>query len=60
MIFGAPSKIFSDNGGEFNNQEMRALGEAFNIRVITTPAESPWSNGVCERRKAVIGTACAK
>ena len=60
VIFGAPSKIFSDNGGEFNNQEMRALGEAFNIRVITTPAESPWSNGVCERRNAVIGDSVRK
>ena len=54
-IFGAPKKIFSDNGGEFNNDEMRALGEAFNINVITTAAESPWSNGICERLNGVLG-----
>ena len=54
-IFGAPKKIFSDNGGEFNNDEMRALGEAFNIKIITTAAESPWSNGICERLNGVLG-----
>ena len=53
--FGAPKKIFSDNGGEFNNDEMRALGEAFNIKIITTAAESPWSNGICERLNGVLG-----
>ena len=54
-MFGAPGRILSDNGLEFNNDEMRALGEAFNIKVMTTSAESPWSNGVCERQNAVLG-----
>lgn len=54
-VFGAPGKLLSDNGLEFNNDEMRALGEAFNIKIMTTSAESPWSNGVCERQNAVIG-----
>ena len=48
-FFGAPKKIFSDCGGEFNNSELRALGEAYNVKVLTTAAESPWSNGICER-----------
>ena len=51
VVFGAPGKILSDNGLEFNNDEMRAMGEAFNIKIMTTSAESPWSNGVCERQK---------
>ena len=54
-LFGAPRKILSDNGCEFNNSEMRELGEAFNVKIITTAAESPWSNGVVERQNAVIG-----
>ena len=29
-IFGAPNKIISDNGCEFNNSEMRQFGETFN------------------------------
>lgn len=53
--FGAPGKILTDNGCEFNNEDMRTLGEAFNIKIMTTAAESPWSNGVCERLNAVIG-----
>ncbi|CAL4108337.1 unnamed protein product [Meganyctiphanes norvegica] len=48
IIFGAPKKILTDNGRELNNSEMRALGEAFNIKIMTTAAESPWSNGICE------------
>ena len=59
-IFGAPKRILTDGGGEFNNAEMRALGEAFNIKIITTAAESPWSNGVCERLNGVLGNLVMK
>ena len=59
-IFGAPKRILSDNGCEFNNSEMRQLGEAFNVKVMTTAAESPWSNGVCERLNAVLGNSVRK
>ena len=59
-IFGAPKKILSDNGREFNNAEMRALGEAFNINVLNTAAESPWSNGICERLNGVLGDLVSK
>ena len=59
-FFGAPSKFLSDNGGEFNNCEMRELGEQFNIKIMTTSAESPWSNGVCERLNAVLGRSVQK
>ena len=54
-LFGAPKKFLSDNGCEFNNSEFRTLGEKFNIKILATAAESPWSNGVCERLNAVIG-----
>ena len=54
-IFGAPGKILSDNGGEFNNDLFRELGEQFNIVIMSTPAESPWSNGIVEHRNAVLG-----
>ena len=59
-IFGAPKKILTDNGGEFNNNEMRALGESFNIKVLSTAAESPWSNGICERLNGVLGNMVSK
>ena len=49
-VFGSPSKIFSDNGGEFVSQDFIDLCENFNINIIITLAESPWSNGACERQ----------
>ena len=54
QIFGSPENFFSDNGGEFNNELMRELGELLNTRVLTTAAESPWSNGVTERHNALL------
>ena len=53
-IFGAPQKFISDNGGEFVNQEMRDLSRSFNIKLHTTAAESPWSNGICERLNSTL------
>ena len=54
-IFGPPGKILSDNGGEFANEEIRSMGEAFNMTIVTTAAESPWANGICEKYNGVIG-----
>ena len=53
-IFGTPKRFLSDNGCEFNNETMRNMGENFNISVLCTAAESPWSNGVCERLNGVL------
>ena len=54
-IFGCPKRILSDNGGEFNNELMRDLGELLNARVMTTAAESPWQNGITERHNGILG-----
>ena len=35
---------------------MKALGEAFNIIIKTTAAESPWSNGAVERLNGFLET----
>ena len=53
-IFGAPRKFLTDNGGEFVNFEMRDLSECFCIQLLTTAAESPWSNGICERLNGTL------
>ena len=39
---------------------LRELGEAFNIKIMTTAAESPWSNGACERLNDVLGSHVSK
>ena len=53
-IFGAPKRFFSDNGGEFENEEVRQMGQNLGIEIITTAAYSPWSNGVCERHNLTL------
>lgn len=53
--FGCPQKILVDNGGEFANREFETFCENMNIRIQTTAAESPWSNGLVERHNAVLG-----
>ena len=52
--FGAPQNFFSDNGGEFDNDAMRCLGERFGVKLMNTAAEAPWSNGVCERLNCLL------
>ena len=54
-IFGSHNKFLSDNGGEFVNEEFNEMAEKFNITVLTTAAESPWSNGLCEKHNGIIG-----
>ena len=59
-IFGAPQKILSDNGGEFSNNDMRELSDIFCIKLLSTAAESPWSNGICERLNGTLGELVSK
>ena len=53
-IFGAPKKLFSDNGGEFNNMEVQDMCENFNIELKSTAGYSPWSNGLLERHNQTL------
>ena len=52
-VFGVMGSILTDNGGEFNADEMREVMSILNVRVLTTAAESPFQNGLCERVHAV-------
>ena len=44
-LLGSPNRVFSDNG---ESSEFKGTCENFNIKVVTTPAEAPSSNGICE------------
>lgn len=59
-VYGTPQKFMSDNGGEFANSDFLALCEQFGIVVKTTPAESPWSNGVVERNNQTLARSMDK
>jgi transposase InsO family protein len=53
-VHGPPLRLYSDNGGEFNNELVRDMAENFNIQVKTTPGYSPWSNGLLERHNKTL------
>ena len=59
-IFGAPSRILSDNGGEFVNNEIVDFAEKFNVSLETTAAESAWSNGLVEKHNGVLNNMLQK
>ena len=52
--FGSPRKFLLDNGGEFANEVMMELNEKLGVITETTPAESPFSNGIVERHHLVL------
>ena len=50
-----PDKFYFDNGSEFNNPIIIDLAEKFGVSLHgTTAANSPYSNGLCERNHAVV------
>ena len=52
---GHPSRgYFSDNGGEFLNDELIDFAAASDITIRMTAASSPWMNGSCERNHATV------
>ena len=59
-VFGSPQKVLADNGGEFANSSLIDLCENLNINLMTTAAESPWSNGLVEKHNGIVGEAVAK
>ena len=54
-IFGRPQSILSDNGGEFINDTLLEMASRLGIELKSTPAESPWCNGICERHNSILG-----
>ena len=54
-VLGRPSCYISDNGGEFVNSEFNEMCSLMNIKVMTSPAESPWCNGTVERHNGILG-----
>ena len=53
-VFGAPKKIYTDNGGEFANNKLVELVENLGIEFKATAAESSFSNGINERHHAIV------
>ena len=51
--FGLMGGILTDNGGEFSSELMREVCSMLGVMDHTTSAESPWSNGLCEKNHAL-------
>ena len=45
----------SDNGGVFNNEDLREIRKKLNTTITTFDAESPWRNGINEKHNAISG-----
>ena len=58
--FGVMQEIFTDNGGEFKNAEMREVASVFNFKVKTSDADSPFQNGLCEKNHAIVDLILSK
>ena len=54
LKFGAPKRVLTDNGGEFDNEMFRQNAGFYGFQVSATAANSPFSNGCCERHNAVL------
>ena len=59
-IFVSPTKFLVDNSGEINNEDFCSLCENVNICILTTAAESPWSNSLIERHNTIVGYTVTK
>ena len=52
--FGVMRFILNDNGGEFTRDEIKEVKDILNVVDLTTGAESPWMNGLCEKNHALV------
>jgi hypothetical protein len=59
--YGAPERVISDEGGEFNAEEIcKELYEVFKIKKFTTTSYHPQANGQCERFNRTMSGMLAK
>ena len=59
-IFGVMGGVLTDNGGEFVSKEMIEVESLLNVEVLSTAAESPFQNGICEQNHQVVDTILTK
>ena len=59
-VFGFMQGVLTDNGGEFASEEMLHVESVLNVEVLTTAAQSPFQNGVCERNHQVVDAILSK
>lgn len=53
-VFCYLQRFLSKNCREFTDELFRNVSELLNVKVATTAAESPWSNGITVQYSAMI------
>lgn len=51
--FGSPERFSANNGVEYAKEEFTGMCENFNISIMHTAAQNPFSSELCERKHAV-------
>ena len=51
--FGVMRALTTNNGGEFNSDEMRDITSVLNVQLCTTAGERSFQNSLCERVHAI-------
>ena len=54
--YGVMGAVLNDNGGEFTGEEIKEVKDILNVVDLTTGAESPWQNGLCEKNHQIVDT----
>ena len=57
---GIPEGVLNDNGGEFTADKIREVKSVLNVKDLTTAAESPWQNGMCEKNHQLVDSMLAQ
>ena len=47
--FGIPTTMISDNGPQFDSQEMKEFSQSYGFQHVTTSPYYPQANGLAER-----------
>ncbi len=58
--YGLMGAILSDNGEEFSSDESKEVASVLNMILLTTAAESPFQNGLCEREHSITDNMLTK
>ena len=53
-LFGFPTVLHTDNGGEFKNKEIRAFCESHNIKLVHGVPRTPQIQGLVERNNRTV------
>ena len=58
--FLSPTKVLSDNGGDFGDEQYREMNERQGVETTKTAEESPFNNSIVKLHNLVLAKTMAK